>query len=201
VDLDRFQPRDPVSAGPVFRAAFVGRLVDWKAVDMLIDALHRARADRPITLDIFGDGETREALEAQVERLQLHDAVRFHGFVPQDQVSNRLRDFDALVLPSLYECGGAVVLEAMAIGLPVIASRWGGPADYLDDGCGILIVPESRDQMVTDVAAALDGLAADPARCARLGAAAREKALGYDWERKIDTMLDIYDRVLAQHRS
>lgn len=197
VDLDRFQPRGQASPGPVFRAAFVGRLVDWKAVDLLIDALHSVRADRAISLDIFGDGDMRESLEGRVDELGLGDAVHFHGFVPQEEVSKRLADIDALVLPSLYECGGAVVLEAMAIGLPVIATRWGGPADYLDDDSGLLIEPESRDQMVSDIAAALGRLATDAELCERLGSAARAKALTYDWERKMDTIIGIYSRVIT----
>jgi len=77
------------------------------------------------TLDILGDGAMRPALEAQCKSLQLTDRVKFHGWVPQTQLAARLREADILVLPSLYECGGAVVLEAMAAGIPVIASELG----------------------------------------------------------------------------
>ena len=68
----------------------------------------------------------------------------FHGFVSAGAMCRLLAGFDALVLPSLYECGGAVVLEAMAMGLPVIATKWGGPTDYLDEKTGILIEPTGR---------------------------------------------------------
>jgi glycosyltransferase involved in cell wall biosynthesis len=198
VDLKRFRAPERARGGPEdptrLRAAFVGRLVDWKAVDILIDAIDRCRsgAARPVVLDIFGDGPMRAGLEAQAGRLGLGDRVRFHGFVPQDEIPRHLQRAEVLVLPSLYECGGAVVLEAMALGLPVVATRWGGPADYLDDETGILVEPTSRASMVADIAGALRRLAAEPQLGLALGRAARLKAERYDWELKVDRMLSIY---------
>jgi glycosyltransferase involved in cell wall biosynthesis len=87
----------------------------------------------------------------------------------------------------------------MAIGLPVIATRWGGPADYLDESCGILIDPTSRDAMVTALRDAMIRLARD--RELRLGMGARGRAkveARFDWERKIDEMLRIYEQCAAR---
>ena len=98
-----------------------------------------------------------------------------------------------LVLPSLYECGGAVVLEAMAVGLPVIASNWGGPADYLDADCGILVSPKSRAQFVDDLGAAMLKLAGDAELRMKMGRAGRRRVEEcFDWERKVDRILEIY---------
>jgi glycosyltransferase involved in cell wall biosynthesis len=194
VDLTRFQlkARRARHAAPV-RFAFVGRLVDWKAVGILLDAMARAARDTDLHLEIFGDGDERSALIAQAKRLQLESRVHFHGFVEQSQIAARLAELDALVLPSLYECGGAVVLEAMAVGLPVIATRWGGPVDYLDDSCGVLIEPNGREGMVTALSAAMRELAADPEKRERMGLLGRAKVeREYDWERKIDRMLELY---------
>ena len=58
-----------------------------------------------------------------------------------------LRNSDIMVLPSMRECGGAVVLEAMASGVPVIAAKWGGPADYISEGTGILIPPDRQSNL------------------------------------------------------
>lgn len=194
-DLRLSATRDPRE----LRAAFVGRLVDWKGVDILIDALAHfpAESPRPILLDIYGDGPMRPKLEAQVRRLGLTERVRFHGFVPQEEIPGHLGRAHVLVLPSLYECGGAVVLEAMALGLPVIATRWGGPADYLDDQTGILVEPTSRASMTADIAGALLRLARTPELGPTLGRAARLKAESYDWERKLDRILDVYRRCIA----
>ena len=105
------------------------------------------------------------------------------------------------MLPSLYECGGAVVLEAMAAGLPVVATAWGGPADYLDDSCGILINPSSPDAFVADLAGAMVKLAKDPALRLCLGRAGRARVERlFDWERKVDRMLEIYASVARAAR-
>ena len=67
------------------------------------------------------------------KHLGLETTVKFSGFLSQPDCARRLQAADVFVLPSLFECGGAVVLEAMAVGLPVIATAWGGPLDYLDN--------------------------------------------------------------------
>ena len=99
----------------------------------------------------------------------------------------------ALLLPSVYECGGAVVLEAMASGRPVIATRWGGPADYLDAGCGFLIEPSSESAMVAAFASSMRALIADPEKSRTMGRAGRERVVEhFNWLRKIDLIETIY---------
>lgn len=201
VDLTVFRPpptptvvREGASSRPTF--LFLGRLVAWKAVDLLLTAVAEARLGCDLMLHVVGDGEERARLEARRDQLGLGGHVVFHGFVPQSECALLLAAADALVLPSLYECGGAVVLEAMAMGLPVIATRWGGPADYLDDTCGILVDPENPVQLVSALAAAMQRLARDPALGRRLGQAGRQRVTAeFDWERKIDRIIDIYREV------
>lgn len=198
VDFQRFQPRTR-RQDSTLRAAFVGRLVDWKALDVLLASLRQARRSCDVTLEVFGDGPMRSTWERLAADLDLEHSVKFHGFVPQNQVAEQLRELDVLVLPSVYECGGAVVLEAMALGLPVVATRWGGPADYLDENTGILVDPESVDQMQHGFARALERLALDPGLAARMGQAGRAKATEYDWDRKIDRILAVYQSVIAEY--
>jgi glycosyltransferase involved in cell wall biosynthesis len=200
VDLSRFRMREArLPDRERTRFAFVGRLVDWKGVDILLDALAAVRTRARVELDVFGDGPERVRWTEQASRLGLGERVRFHGFLPQERTARHVSELDGLVLPSLYECGGAVVLEAMAIGLPVIATKWGGPADYLDDTCGVLIEPRSREHMVSALAAAMARLADDPALRDQMGARGRAKVeREYDWERKVDRVLDIYRRAAEQ---
>jgi glycosyltransferase involved in cell wall biosynthesis len=86
----------------------------------------------------------------------------------------------------------------MAMGLPVIATRWGGPADYLDESCGVLLEPSSREAFVAALAAALVRLARSPAERRALGRAGlarvRER---FDWEVKADAMLAVYRDAIA----
>jgi glycosyltransferase involved in cell wall biosynthesis len=193
VDLGLWQKPPSPAADPCPCFVFLGRLEDWKAVDLLLHALQRAAARAPARLEIIGDGPMRVAWTALAEQLGLASRVRFLGWLPQHEAAERLRAAHALVLPSLYECGGAVVLEAMASGLPVVATRWGGPCDYLDEDCGILVEPSSRDALVGGLADAIARLAADPELRRRLGERGRERVIArYDWNRKVDEMLEIY---------
>lgn len=192
-------PANSIATAPApTRFAFTGRLVDWKAVDILLDAFKLVVAQVPATLDILGNGRMRPELEAQARALDLNSHVKFHGWVAQPQCVQTLRQVDALVLPSLYECGGAVVLEAMAMSLPVIATDWGGPADYLDPTCGILVPPRSREQFVADLAAAMVRLARAPELRQEMGRAGRRRVEeSFDWERKADRTLEIYRETIT----
>jgi glycosyltransferase involved in cell wall biosynthesis len=196
-------PDTAEATSTVTRFAYMGRLVDWKAVDLLLVAFERARAGSPMTLTLFGDGVERPALTALARRLGiLGDApglagtVFFAGWRSQAECALALRESDALVLPSLWECGGAVVLEAMACTLPVIATAWGGPLDYIDASTGILVPPVSRHALVDGLTDGMRRLAASPDLRRRLGAAGRRRIeTEFDWERKMDAMWALYERV------
>jgi glycosyltransferase involved in cell wall biosynthesis len=81
----------------------------------------------------------------------------------------------------------------MSMAKPVIATAWGGPLDYLDPSCGVLVAPDSRDALVAGFAAAMVELAGSPATRERLGAAGLHKVQReFDWELKVDRMLALY---------
>jgi glycosyltransferase involved in cell wall biosynthesis len=81
----------------------------------------------------------------------------------------------------------------MAVGLPVIATKWGGPAEYVDETCGILVAPESRESLVAGLADAMERLASNPDLRRRMGKAGRRKIERfYTWDTKIDRILDFY---------
>jgi glycosyltransferase involved in cell wall biosynthesis len=182
----------------VTRFVFLGRLVDWKAVDVLLEAFQGLRGAPPCRLEIIGDGVMRPALEALAARLGIAEAVTFTGWLSHAAAAERLRSADSLVLPSLYESGGAVVLEAMATGIPVIACAWGGPTDYLDESCGILVPPTTRDALVSGFREAMSRLARSPELRQAMGRAGRERAVrDFDWERKVDRILEIYAEAVA----
>lgn len=198
------EARQKLSRRPQTKFVFVGRLVDWKAVDILLEAFLRVRHRAPMSLEIIGDGPDRAKLEAYcAERQSLSSSdtagnVSFTGWLSQQDCATRLRMADVLVLPSLYECGGAVVLEAMASSLPVIATAWGGPLDYLDPSCGYLVPPDSHESLVAGIADAMLQLASSPelAREMGLAGAAKVKAK-FDWEVKVDTVLGVYRQAIA----
>ena len=139
----------------------------------------------------------REELEAQTARLGLDDSVIFSGWLSQEQCAIKLQQADAMVMPRLREPGGAVVLEAMAVGLPVIATKWGCPTDYIDSTCGILVEPASKEGFVKGLTDAMLKLAQSPELRQSMGFAGRERVRQHsDWERKIDRILEIYQQTI-----
>lgn len=214
VDLSvwRPAPRQAAFAGvkaPV-RLMFAGRLVDWKGVDLLLQAFARAvqRSVVPLSLSIAGDGPMNgrwQSLASSLGILGKDDnqsgQVFFHGWLPTDACAERMQQADVFVLPSLLECGGAVVLEAMATGLPVIACKWGGPADYLDDKCGVLLPVRSEPELIEALTRAMVTLAESPRLRHAMGLAAVHKAQSlYSWTTKAKEMMNIYRQAgQAQH--
>jgi glycosyltransferase involved in cell wall biosynthesis len=206
VDLSLWQERASSSGIDATQATtqmvFMGRLISLKAVDLLLMAFDRARAQASMSLTVLGDGEEGAALRQLARELGIAAAapgepgtVFFAGWKTQAECARELRDADVLLLPSLRECGGAVVLEAMACRLPVVATAWGGPLDYLDSTTGILVPPTSREEFIAGLADAMVRLSQSPELRRRLGDAARARIEAeFDWERKMDVILDLYAR-------
>ncbi len=207
-----------LSINPTFsptRFVFVGRLVDWKAVNFLLDAFKIVINQVSAELEIIGEGPERAHLESQASRLGLlslserndstaqhvsskSGAVYFSGWLPQSECAERLKHADVFILPSLLECGGAVVLEAMAMKLPVIATNWGGPIDYVDASCGILIDPTSEISFVNGLAQAMIALSKHPEQRVAMGQSGYERVSKYfDWESKVDSILNIYQNAIT----
>ena len=202
---ETIQSSEPI-AQRATKFVFIGRLVDWKAVDILILAFERVCKKVPVELEIIGEGVKREALELQAKELSLiksldRELVHFTGWLSQTECAKRLQLADVLVLPSLLECGGAVVLEAMTMGLPVIATDWGGPADYIDESCGILVEPKTRDFLIDNLANAMLKMAKSSELRHKMGQAGRQRIFNYfDWEVKLDRMLEIYQETLNRYK-
>ncbi len=188
-----------VRDGSPFYILYVGRLVDWKCVDLLLEAFKPVAESVPARLTIVGDGPERARLMAKLEELGIRDGVTFAGFMPQAACAEQMRQAHVLVLPSMRECGGAVVLEAMATGLPVIATNWGGPSDYLDAESGILVDPLPHANFVRGLTSAMLRLAQNEPARRQMGENARRRVIEkFDWERKIAFILDVYREAMRR---
>lgn len=117
-----------------------------KAVDYLIHSFAKAYAGfAQVELRIGGDGQMRKDLEQLVKKLGISNQVRFLGKLSREIVLKEMQRSDAFVLSSRYETFGVVVVEALALGKPVIATRCGGPESIVGDGDGILVPIEDVD--------------------------------------------------------
>jgi glycosyltransferase involved in cell wall biosynthesis len=170
-------------------AAIAANLEYWKGIDVLLEACTHVR--HPVRLEIFGDGSQRASLESRARQLRI-DAT-FHGFV--DDLRRRLDDVDMFVLPSRAENFPIAILEAMASGLPVVATRVGGVPELVADGeTGLLVDPGDPRQL----AAAIDRFAADPELRRALGEhGARRAAERFDPEQIAGRMVELYERLHA----
>ena len=149
---------------------FVGRLAPVKGLRVLLEALTTARKNHPnLRLTIVGDGEDREHLERLAR--PLGDAVRFTGYLTQDEVAEILGDVDAFVLPSFAEGLPVVLMEALAAGKPAIAPRVAGVAELIEDGRTGHLIHAGDTAGLTRT---LEALAADPKAARSLGLAGRE---------------------------
>ena len=191
--------RDEGSGRRVFAA---GRLVHWKGFHLAIRAFARIALRYPdATFTIIGDGPQRMRLERLIEAEGVGGRVRITGLVPQPEVLRLAAESNVLLLPSLHDAGGSVVLEAMAVGRPVICLDIGGPGRIVTPECGIKVPVTTPERVVVDLAGALERLLADPELQRRMGNAARQRVSHFLWDRKVEQFLAIYGEVVASGSS
>jgi glycosyltransferase involved in cell wall biosynthesis len=185
------------------RLLYVGRLLEWKGVDIALLAVSRIKRVNPrIRLTIVGQGPARAKLEAFTCQLGLEDTVQWVGWQPQWRLAEYYRAADALLFPSLRDSGGMVVLEALAQGLPVVCTDLGGPGVIVDATCGRVLRTRGRrqHQLAEELASALEEIARSPDLLTSLSFGARVRARQFHFH---DLAKSIYadvpvDRMVGQ---
>jgi glycosyltransferase involved in cell wall biosynthesis len=152
------------------RVLAVSRLIARKGLDTMIKAFGRLH-DEHLSLDIAGDGPSRERLTKLAKSCGVADRVRFHGFVDRAGLASLYKQADIFVLASMTESCSMALLEAMGAGLPIIATRVGGTTELVDhDSNGLLV----RAGDVDELAAAFRKLAHDAAQRERFAVTNRD---------------------------
>jgi glycosyltransferase involved in cell wall biosynthesis len=184
--------RRPATEAPV--VGVVARLVPEKGVEVFLRAAALVHAVHPgARFLVVGDGPLRTDLQQQADRLGLAGSVDFTGFRPD--AADLIAGLDVLAVPSRSDGSPLVVCEAMASGVPVVASRVGGLPDLVEDGgSGLLVEPCD----VEDLARALVLLLLDPPAAQLLRARARTLAAARSHARLVDRMTQIYATVAGQ---
>ncbi|MBI4230496.1 MAG: glycosyltransferase family 4 protein [Planctomycetes bacterium] len=173
VDLSLIPAKREYRLGEPPSLLFVGRLAPQKNLEVLLEAV--ALLGCPVRLDLAGDGPLRGSLESLARARGVN--ARFLGVVPVESLYGRYATYDAFVFPTLYEGFPKALAEALAAGLPVVASDVEGNADLVADGRTGLLAPPA----VEGIADALRRLLADEALREGLGRSARAAAARYDW--------------------
>jgi glycosyltransferase involved in cell wall biosynthesis len=180
---------------------FVGRLVPYKCADVVIEAVGKLMPsvlDR-IRLTIVGDGSEKAALEQRVKELQIQNRVHFVGWVKQEQTIEYYSKADVFCFPSIREFGGAVVLEAMACGLPCIVANNGGIGEYVTEETGFRIEPLCKDYLIQEMTNAIHLLVEDEPLRQRMAMHSIDRAKAFEWSEKAKKMIEIYGEVAIVH--
>ncbi|NND66704.1 MAG: glycosyltransferase [Halioglobus sp.] len=182
---------------------FVGRLVDKKGIEYLIEAMPGVLAEASAAhLTIVGDGPLAAELAARCRALGVEDAVTFTGAVANHDVPGYLQRAAVTVFPSIVTDSGdqegtpVAIMEALACGCAAVVSDYPGARDIIVDGRTGLLVPQRSPEAL---ARALLRLYQDPALCAALGAGGRKHVQAqYDWRVISDRFLDVFRDILEQ---
>jgi glycosyltransferase involved in cell wall biosynthesis len=206
VDLDVWTAGDRGSPGTGSNVNFVfsGRFVDWKGIEYLVDAFAKVVARAPhCRLHLIGGGELEGKIKVLIAHHKLNEVVSLYGWVSRPEAARIMRKADVFVMPSLRECGGTAILEALALGKPVVSTNWGGPADYVNSRCGILVDPTSKSDFVSSLEDAMLRLAASPELRHSLGEAGTQRVREdfLDWNSKSERVLSILMKVVSSKRS
>jgi glycosyltransferase involved in cell wall biosynthesis len=183
---------------------FVGNLEPRKQLDVLLRALATLRLAVPtVVLIVVGSGESA-GVQDQTARLirlsrdlglEAQDAVRFVGHVENDQLLEYYAAADVFALPSSSEAQGLVALEAMACGLPVVASAVGGLVGTIDDGRTGFLIPPGEEAVLAE---RLRALLVDDCRRQAVGTAARASVeREFSWTRSVEATVEVYRDVLG----
>jgi glycosyltransferase involved in cell wall biosynthesis len=180
-----------IHANNVPHLLFVGRLVVQKNLALLIEALSHMHT--PVFLDIVGEGELRKNIEALIQKHRLSN-VQLHGKKTGADLIELYQAADIFVLPSLKEGVSLSMLEALAAGLPVVASDTPEIRDILG-ACGVLI----QNPTAANYAKALDEILSNTSQMQTLSALSVQKARAYSWVSVLDSIEDIYKEVAASY--
>jgi glycosyltransferase involved in cell wall biosynthesis len=193
-------PESLVLAAPPKEEPYIfssGRLIEYKATDLLIRAFARVR-DSGVKLVITGDGPKKAELAALIATLRLGDRVRLLGRVSREENHRLMSQSLFCVFPALREAFGHVNLEAMAAWKPVVATDWGGPKDLIVDGVtGFKVLGRNPQQHIDMLVSAIERLIGDPELRRRMGIAAVARVRDeFVWRRLADRYERLY-RALA----
>jgi glycosyltransferase involved in cell wall biosynthesis len=192
---ERFFPSSEDSAGT--RILCAGRIESRKGIGFLLQSFRLAIDERPeLRLRIVGSGPNLEIERQRARDLGMGGEVDFAGKIDHAQMEQELRKADIFAFPSLRDTSGAVVLEAMASGIPVICLDHQGGRLMTGDVSGIRVPVTSLKETTLDFARAMVELSLDPERRLRCGNAARARVIDeFSWPRKANRLSRIYGKV------
>jgi glycosyltransferase involved in cell wall biosynthesis len=176
-----------------------GRLIPSKNINLLIKSLSLLDVNKGVELIVIGSGPSKKSIEHERSCLGANLNVEIIDNIPRMEVLKMLQKADVFVFPSLREGGSWSLMEAMAIGLPVICLNWTGMAIITDEHSAIQLPVTDPEKMTKDLALALQDLIKNPVKREKLGKAARQRiAEKFNWDSKGDFMENLLQELDSQ---
>lgn len=196
VDTDLFRPIPGVERVPGRLITTASADVAMKGLRFLLEAMAKLRADRDVSLVVVGKAKENGRTAGTLDRLGLEGAVEFVSGLPDQRIYELYSEADLAVVPSLYEGFSLPAIEAMACGVPVVATTGGALPEVIgaDGVTGYLVPPGDPEALARKIAVALD----DPAGRTRVGAAGRQRVVEqWSWRVTAERTVDQYRALLA----
>ena len=192
IDIQHFKPGDSQKSKFIITPG-ASRVTDRKGLNYLVDAVKLLSEKYPqIELRIMGDGNARMSLVRQVNELEIENKVEFLGRIPREETAPHYQEASVFVLPSLNEGMSNAMLEALASGLPIVATDAGGTKELVTDGENGYII---RMKDAAHLAEKLERLIENPQLRESMGRASRARAEKLSWKNVAEEYHNLYKKV------
>ena len=177
-----------------------GLHIPRKSLNLLLEAMVLLNNPNEVELHVIGEGECSKKWKQLSKTLGLKNVV-WHGWVEKTEAMGIMSKCDVFVITSLSDATSTVLLEALSMGMPVVATNHLGFANVVTDTCGIKIDLKNHKQVVRDFASAIEKMEADEQYRQQLSSGALERAKDFSWESKMNMIDGIYQSVIEKHKS
>jgi glycosyltransferase involved in cell wall biosynthesis len=194
------QENIPVSRDETLKICWSGQHTPGKALNLLLDSLKRATNKENVELHVLGEGKRTKQWMKRANKFKLNK-VKWYGWLTKENAINIMSNCHIFCITSQTDLTSTVLLEALSLGLPVIALDHCGFSNVITEKCGIKIPVCSKKQVVADFAKAIDFLYENDAVRVNLAQGALLRARDFAWEKKAETINEIYDKIVHKNET
>ena len=179
-----------------FKLCFVGALEHRKGINIILEVIKKLKKNNfKFNFNFYGDGPLKKNIKEFIKRENLKSHITFHGAIIHEKVCEEMKKNHIFFFPSLRDSGGFVLFEAMSVGLPSIILKLGGPANIIDNSCGIIIDPQNKTQqhVVDEIYEKLYELTIDKNKLKKMSNNCQSRIKLFSWRSKIT---NVYGKLL-----
>lgn len=188
----------PYNKDRALKLCWCGLIIGRKALPLALHAVKRLHKELYIEFDIIGDGSERTRYIALSKKLGIDSSVNWHGWIDHEKAVRIISQSDIMLLTSIQDSTTSVVIEALALGVPVICHDICGFGNVVNDTCGIKIPMVNPSKSIKDFADTIKKLANNPALLKDLSKGAFNRASEFTWEYKMDAMTSTYNEIMSK---